>query len=232
MKVNLIAYTVVNEVSIEDAFNGFKPHLSDTDPDFLAETGGRLCYLSWDRPNPKTSSNRDYLNNVISQGHESVLAHASASFAIQGVSRNLTHELIRSRFLAFSELSQRYVDASEMEFITPPAYSDLGNINNGLLSEMSKVAYEEMTQALTERGCTRKQAREAARSMLLSSTETKIIASGNLRAWRDFIKQRLTKYADAEIQDLAYVIAVKLESYAPNTMQDLRPLIEEYEARN
>src|SRR5678809_1358941 len=80
-----------------------------TDPDELAEAAGRLCYLSWERPNPDTATNEGYLTNIIAQRHFSVLEHASASFYIDGFTRNFTHELIRHRHLSFSEVSQRYV---------------------------------------------------------------------------------------------------------------------------
>src|SRR5690554_5126308 len=79
----------------------------------LSEFAGRACYQAWERPNPKTAHNVDYLANILKQGHESVLEHGSVSFYIEGVSRSLTHELIRHRHLSFSELSQRYVNVEE-----------------------------------------------------------------------------------------------------------------------
>lgn len=91
--------------------NGYHPYSQDADD--LAEQAGRLCYLSWNRPNPATATNKGYLANIIAQGHFSVLEHASATFYIDGVTRNFTHELIRHRHLSFSEVSQRYVDVSE-----------------------------------------------------------------------------------------------------------------------
>ena len=83
----------------------------------LIEFAGRLCYESFDLPNPDTATNEGYVRNIISLGHESVLEHVSVTFYVEGVSRNLTHELIRHRHLSFSELSQRFVNMEEADVI-------------------------------------------------------------------------------------------------------------------
>ncbi|OEV28688.1 hypothetical protein AN220_00545 [Streptomyces nanshensis] len=214
---------------MSSAFGGFQRlQGTDTDPDFLAETAGRACYRSFNRPNPDTRHNYDYLNNVISKGHESVLAHASVTFAIRGVSRNLTHEMIRSRFLAFSELSQRYVEPDDAYTVVPPALVAAGVTDFGALDENSKNNYALLKMTLENAGLSKKQIREAARAVLPGGTETEIIVSGNIRAWRDFIKQRLSPMADAEIQALAYAILENLIVYCPNSVQDLAYLADEY----
>src|SRR5256885_15008610 len=72
--------------------------------------------------NPAKSETREYLDNIKKQGHGSVLEHASYSVLLEGVSRSLTHELVRHRAgFAYSQLSQRYVDESEANFVIPPA---------------------------------------------------------------------------------------------------------------
>lgn len=85
--------------------------------DDIAEFAGRQCYRSW-----KTGrGNADYIENVKQMGHGSIFEHASCCFQITGVSRSLTHELIRHRVgTAYSQESQRYVDANEMQFVIPP----------------------------------------------------------------------------------------------------------------
>ena len=80
----------------------------DTDADggqALAEFAGRACYESWHKPNPKTATNAGYLRHILEVGHLSVIEHATATFYITGVSRSLTHELIRHRHFSFSQLS-------------------------------------------------------------------------------------------------------------------------------
>src|SRR5436189_4212988 len=91
-----------------------------TDGERLAEFAGRLCYMS--QKNPANRSTGDYLENIKRQGHGSVLEHANYSLLLEGVSRSLTHELVRHRAgFAYSQLSQRYVDESEANFVVPPA---------------------------------------------------------------------------------------------------------------
>lgn len=224
MKVDLVGFTHVSDELLGEATGDrWLPHVGDTAPDVLAEFAGRACYQSWDRPNPATAENKDYLANVIGQGHESVLAHASATFYVQGVSRSLTHELIRHRWLAFSELSQRYVNMDDAEMVIPPAMRD----NPNAISELEAIfgdtvtSYGYLVDDLINKGLSRKEARQAARAVLPSMTETKIVVSGNLRAWRDFLKQRLSPHADAEIREFAEEIYRQLKEIAPHSMQGI-----------
>src|SRR5438105_9670214 len=94
-----------------------------TDGERLAEFAGRLCYMS--QHNPAKRETREYLENIKRQGHGSVLEHATYSLLVEGVSRSLTHELVRHRAgFAYSQLSQRYVDESDASFVVPPAIVD------------------------------------------------------------------------------------------------------------
>jgi thymidylate synthase (FAD) len=217
MRVILIAQT-----HMTDLVPDYVPHDSLVDgADELAEQAGRLCYLSWDRPNPKTANNDDYLRNILVQGHYSVLEHASATFYIDGVTRNFTHELIRHRHLSFSEVSQRYVDVSEFPFVVHPGLA--GEIDPewtpGFLTE-GRNWYRSLVTRLTERGMNRKEARQAARHVLPGGMETKIVVTGNHRAWRDVLVKRLAPGADAEFQAVARELLRHLILIAPNTYQD------------
>ena len=68
----------------------------------LAEFAGRACYQSWNKPNPATATNAGYLRHILEVGHLSVLEHGTATFYLTGVSRSLTHELIRHRHFSYS----------------------------------------------------------------------------------------------------------------------------------
>lgn len=183
----------------------------------LIEFAGRLCYESFDLPNEDTKTNDKYVRNIIAQGHESVLEHVSVTFYVEGVSRNLTHELIRHRHLSFSELSQRFVDASELDVIIPPAMGG----GKQWLSEAHTARYEDTVDLLKEQGKTRKQAREAARYGLPAGIETKLVVTGNLRAWRDFLKKRYSAHADAEMQAFANQVVCILEGEYPDVFADI-----------
>src|SRR5690606_13287241 len=171
--------------------------------DELAEVAGRLCYQSWDRPNPKTATNEGYLANIIAQGHESVLEHASVTFYVEGVSRALLAELTRHRHLSFSVVSQRYVDASQLDMVRPPIVDELDTETRNRVGDIletqyqsAQQAYKEIVEILTDAGYKRKQAREAARAVLPNDTASPLIVTGNIRAWRWVIQKRYHPAAD------------------------------------
>lgn len=205
-----------------------------SDSDELAEFAGRLCYLAWGRKRPETATNKGYLANIISQGHFSVLEHASVSFYVEGVSRSLSHELIRHRHLSFSEVSQRYVNMEEARFITPPSlfrmlqdeYPNITwdesneNFRRDTVAREIVKAYNSIHARLAGWGLKGKKAREAARAVMPNCTETRFVVTGNLRAWRDVLGKRYSAAADAEIRLLAEQILYSLRQIAPNSVQD------------
>lgn len=219
MQVSLIAHTVI-DFHVANRF--LEDQHDASSADYLAEFAGRACYESWNRPNAKTAANVDYLAHIINVGHFSVLEHASATFYIQGVSRSLTHELVRHRHLSFSQRSQRYVDESNSGFVTPP---DLRGLNIVYFPQVvvtsANEAYDKLVDVLIEAGHTRKEARQAARSVLPNGTATNIVVTGNMRAWREFVQKRWHVAADKEIQQLAGLILDLLTTIAPNTFQDI-----------
>jgi thymidylate synthase (FAD) len=182
-----------------------------TDGERLAEFAGRLCYMS--QRNPASRTTREYLENIKKQGHGSVLEHANYSLLFEGVSRSLTHELVRHRAgFAYSQLSQRYVDESEAAFVVPPAI--IGD--DALLAtwkaqvESAQATYVALVEKLIDRYKwvddkvhRRKMAREAARGVLPNSTETKIVVTGNARAWRTMLELRSSEGAEFEIRRMA-----------------------------
>ncbi|WP_037162542.1 FAD-dependent thymidylate synthase [Rhodococcoides fascians] len=184
----------------------------------LAEFGGRLCYWSFDRPNAKTATNADYLLNILRQRHGSVLEHASVSFYLAGVSRSLTHELVRHRHFSFSQLSQRYVDSATAKMVMPPAFEGDADLTSAAACDfiLAVSAYDEDVARLESKGLSKKQIREAARHSLPNSTETRLVVTGNYRAWIEFLVKRDNPAADAEIQRLAREIGAQLAVHAPN----------------
>ena len=224
MQVDLIGYTVIPDM---ETIRKYAPRIADdwvsTDADLLAEFAGRSCYQSFHKPNPKTEANQDYLRNILNQGHFSVLEHASATFYVTGVSRALTHELIRHRHLSYSELSQRFVNVEDAEVVIPPALRDEYDlVEDELYPAMDCAAetYEVLVEALMEKGLKRKQAREAARAVMPNMTETRIVVTGNMRAWRDMLFKRYSVHADAEIREFAAEVLRQLKLIAPGQFQD------------
>ena len=195
----------------------------------LAEFAGRACYQSWSKPNPATASNAGYLRHILEVGHLSVLEHGSVSFYLTGMSRSLTHELIRHRHFSYSQLSQRYVPERDAAMVEPDVIADDPELHQ-LFAEASAAAlasYEKLLAGLEERFADepnrtlrRKQARQAARAVLPNATETRIVVTGNYRAWRHFIAMRATEHADIEIRELAVECLRQLKTVAPNVFAD------------
>lgn len=222
MKATLIGHTTFKTTNALHCTTGWLPDISDAQA--LVEFAGRACYQSWTKPNPATAMNKTYLANIIKQRHFSTFEHASATFYITGVSRSLTHELIRHRHLSYSELSQRYVDVEEAAWIVPPAIglddrSKMGRLIG--VGQIVKEAYRALADQLMAEGSTRKEARQAARAVMPNMTETRIVVTGNVRAWRHFIEMRATTEADAEIRRAAVEIAWQLKGLWPNLFQDM-----------
>lgn len=224
MRVALVAHTALSDASALNSAWASTLDPETTDADALAEGSGRACYQAWSRPNPATRKNVDYLRHIIDSGHFSVLEHASATFYIEGVSRSLTHELIRHRHLSYSQLSQRFVNEEDAEFVVPPALEGTEEASDILENNFRLIIedYNYLVRMLQDdKGLTRKQAREAARAVLPNMTETKIVVTGNMRAWRDFLSKRWHVAADAEIRQLAGEILKQLRTVAPNSFQDV-----------
>ncbi len=204
----------------------------DTDADggeALVEFAGRACYQSWDKPNPRTATNAAYISHIVDVGHFAVLEHASASFYITGVSRSCTHELVRHRHFSYSQLSQRYVPEHDAQVVMPPGLHDDPDLQQIVLeaADASRKAYQEVLAKLEAKLADqpnavlrRKQARQAARAVLPNDTETRIVVTGNFRAWRHFIAMRASEHADVEIRGLAVACLRELAAIAPAVFAD------------
>ena len=199
--------------------------------EMLAEIAGRTCYMSFGKGR---KSNQEYLENILSSKHGSVLEHAVWNLLVTGVSRSLTHELVRHRAgFGYSQLSQRYVDESDARYVVPPLYQEdeALRVRWQQTIECVRKAYAELAEATTHYvqqkhpemppGDRRKWARQSARSILPNACETKIFITGNSRAWRHFLELRGSPHADTEIRLLAVEVARVLTKESPNIFHDV-----------
>jgi len=194
----------------------------------LAEFAGRICYMS--QRNPASRTTAVYLDNIKKQGHGSVFEHAVYVLLIEGISRSCTHELVRHRAgFGYSQLSQRYVDESDAAFVMPPAIIGDQAQEQAWQQQMmtAQAAYVAAVDALMKRYAhiedkvhRRKMAREAARSVLPNGTETKIVVSGNVRAWRTMLELRAGEGAEQEIRRMALAVLRVLQAQAPAFFDD------------
>ena len=192
----------------------------------LAEVAGRVCYMSYGRGR---KTNADFLGHIIEVGHGSVLEHGVWSFIITGASRSFTHELIRHRHFSYSQLSQRYVDESDSDYVEPDVIANDPELH-AVWSEAvnaARSAYVKLVQGLEakfpdmeDKTLRRKMARQAARSVLPNATETKIFFTGNARALRHFIELRGSEHAEVEIRKVAVQVLEIMRREAPNMFSD------------
>ena len=95
-------------------------------PELVIATAGKLCYSPsniddlMEKQTPESIER--FVNMITSIGHGSVLEHTSFTFAIEGVSRSLTHQLVRHRIASYSQQSQRYVKETQFEYVIPQRY--------------------------------------------------------------------------------------------------------------
>ena len=211
---------------------------SDVPAEVLCETAGRVCYMSFARPRP--GGNRAYLDHLKESGHGSVLEHAVWNLLITGVSRSLTHELVRHRAgFSYSQLSQRYVDESVAEYVEPDIIASDPELHTIWADAMSRIhdAYVQLSRLLAQKledatfasrwlpadataTDRKKAARQAARSVLPNATETKIFVTANARALRHFLELRGSRHAEPEIRKLANRLLDVLQRESPHIFGD------------
>jgi thymidylate synthase (FAD) len=200
--------------------------------EMLCEIAGRVCYMSFGVKQGR-KTNPEYLANIISSEHGSVLEHAAWNLLITGVSRSFTHEFIRHRAgFGYSQLSQRYVDESEADFVEPEIIAKDPELHALWLKTIGAChdAYRELVEGLAlkidhdhpslSKTQKRKMARQAARSVLPNATETKIFVTANARALRHFIELRASGGAEPEIRKVAVMVLRIMQKEAPNLFGD------------
>ena len=230
--VYLVGKQVVNDDEINDFLQDHNVSHWTTDTEVagekLCEVAGRLCYMSFVKPRP--GGNGAYLNHIKEVGHGSVTEHAVFNFIITNVSRSFTHELVRHRAgFGYSQLSQRYVDESNAEYVVPSCIKEDPELYDMWLESVSQShqCYVKLSNLLAEKfknvenkTLRRKMARQAARSILPNATETKIFVTANVRSLRHFIEMRCNEHADDEIRLVAQKILELLQEASPNLFGD------------
>jgi thymidylate synthase (FAD) len=214
---------------------GFSGYVDDPtrlpDSSQLCKTAGQVCYASF---GPRRTTNENaaaYFERLTSAGHGSVLEHANFSFLLYGISRSVTHELVRHRAgVGFSQISQRYVSGAVLRFVERPEYQDDGELHRHFEERADRAAteYGAMADGLLERQeggnsmlsadyktDARKKVQQTARSLLPNETEAPMVFTGNVRALRHIIEMRADAHAESEIRNLAVRIFLCLVTADP-----------------
>ena len=215
------------------------------EPEKYIAAAAKLCYASADvdtllegLDESKTASFLDMLSSI---GHESPTEHVSFTFAIEGISRACSHQLVRHRIASYSQQSQRYVAMEGFGYVTPPEIADLPEAKALFDEEMKRdaEAYEKLAALLTEkhydtfiaegldektaRQKARKKANEDARFVLPNACETKIIVTMNARTLMHFFRLRCCSRAQWEIRAVAIEMLRLAAEAAPVLFKNAGP---------
>ena len=146
----------------------------------------------------------DLVAKILESGHTSPVEHVTFTFAIEGVSRALTHQLVRHRIASYSQQSQRYVDGSQCNYILPPAIARNAKAKARFERFMEEVGetYRELKSLLEEDGRGAK-SNEDARFVLPQAAETRIVVTMNCRSLLNFFAHRCCTRAQWEIRKVA-----------------------------
>lgn len=203
----------------------------------LAKIAGQLCYMSVGEKRTKNADAGKYLDHIKQAAHGSVLEHAQYSFLLYGISRSLTHELVRHRVgTAFSQVSQRYVDGKVLRFVERPEYQANSYLHIRFLNRIDTAYKDYHTTADTlleiqnsggmaeligeKRTDAKKKVQQCARSLLPNETEAPMVFSANVRALRHIIEMRASEGAEIEIRALAVRLFLVMHQTEPLLFSD------------
>lgn len=216
---------------------------STNNPENIVAAAAKLCYSSSDATklldNLTPENVEKFISKLSSMGHQSPFEHISYTFSITGVSRTLLAQLTRHRIASYSVRSQRYVDESNFEFITPSSiennpkakkiYQDTMESIRAAYTEIKDILYEDLISN-EENEISRDQSRklmkiaqEDARYILPNATETKLVMTMNARSLFNFFNLRCCERAQSEIRKLAYEMLKLCYESSPNIFRYAGP---------
>lgn len=183
-------------------------------PELVIASAAKLCYSSSDietlMNGLTTEKVEAFIKKLADLGHQSPLEHCTFTFGIEGVSRALSHQLVRHRIASYSQKSQRYVKEGQFEYIVPPSIS--GNTTNSVIFEDFMEYCQQTYDYLIENGVPA----EDARFVLPNACETKLITTMNIRALLHFFDERCCNRAQWEIRQMADEMLGICKEKAPN----------------
>ncbi|MDR1359227.1 MAG: FAD-dependent thymidylate synthase [Coriobacteriales bacterium] len=189
------------------------------DPERAVATAARLCYAPVGAAELRESMSAEQVQKILrvimNSGHFSALEHASYSFAVDGVSRALTHQLVRHRIASFNQQSQRYVTLSgEPEVVVPQTIGEDPSLAAVFHTAIDAAynAYQDLLDAGVPA--------EDARYVLPNACTTKIVVTMNIRELLHFFELRCCRRAQWEIQELGSRMLELAEPTAPYIFMD------------
>jgi thymidylate synthase (FAD) len=200
------------------------------DPDRAVAVAGRLCYAPVSAADlAHDMSDEDVAKLVrilVRSGHHSAIEHASFTFAVDGVSRACTHQLVRHRVASYNQQSQRYVRFGAADsFVVPPKIAVKPEAEAVFLQAMehAREAYDKLVELGLAEGRSAESVQEDARFVLPNAAETKIVVTMNARELRHFFHVRCCRRAQWEINDLAWRMRAMVRDVSPYLFEGTGP---------
>lgn len=215
------------------------------EPEKVISMAAKLCYSAVGvdeiEENLTPENIDEFLNRLMSLGHESPLEHVTFTFAVEGISRACSHQLVRHRIASYSQQSQRYVKLNQFEYIIPPHINEIDDARELFIDKMKKdqEAYDTLVEMLfkkhynkfieigkNEKAAKRKAEKwaiEDARYVFPNACETKIVFTMNVRSLYNFLHHRCCLRAQWEIRELATEMLKQLKQIAPVLFKDMGP---------
>lgn len=191
------------------------------EPERTIAAAARLCYAPLGAADlfQKMTSEQvaKVFDTILGSGHYSALEHASLTFAIDGISRACSHQLVRHRLASYNQQSQRYVRYGTVEFIKPPAIDE--NPEAGAKFDEVVAATNEVYRELLEMGIEA----EDARYVLAQGVETKIVVTMNCRELLHFFTLRCCNRAQWEIRAMAWKMLDMARETCPTIFYEAGP---------
>lgn len=183
------------------------------EPERMVAAAAKLCYspTGAERIKERLTDEqvRAFIEKIVDLGHHSTMEHISFTFAIEGISRVLTHQLVRHRIASYSQQSQRYVKEHDFEYIVPPSIAENPDAKSRFERLMDEIrhTYDELITLGVHQ--------EDARYVLANATETKIVVTMNARSLLHFFALRCCNRAQWEIRGLAREMLQQVREVAP-----------------
>ena len=215
------------------------------DPEKVISMAAKLCYsavgVDQIEENLTDESGDRFLNMLINIGHESPLEHVSFTFAVEGISRACSHQLVRHRIASYSQQSQRYVKLDQFEYIIPPEIEAVKEAKEVFIQAMEEdqKSYDKLVDILFDKhynkmikdGKNEKEAKrqaekkaiEDARYVFPNACETKVVFTMNTRSLYNFLNHRCCERAQWEIRELSIEMLRQLKQVAPILFNNIGP---------
>lgn len=190
------------------------------EPEKVVAAAARLCYSS--DPVPELMERltdekiAGFVRKLSTMGHLSPFEHVSFQFSIDGVSRALSHQLVRHRIASYSQRSQRYVKEAGFDFVTPPSIQRSPEALERFekVMKMLQDEYKELVAVVPA---------EDARYILPNACTTSLVATFNTRSLLNFFEHRTCMRAQWEIRQLAEKMLKLVKEVAPNLFAQAGP---------